>query len=321
MPKHEVSKPYFPGYTRKSVTFTIDDGVIETDRKFISVIAPYGIRGTFNLCSDRYHGMDTAPIVEMYRGYEIANHCKYHPYLLPLEKEADIVDQPFDRESADETKLYPHEVDGLYFMHLPKGWRLAARYETYLRLAREGREELEAIFGEGTVKGYAWPYCRQYSDALYEELIGDGYSNIRGSGLTYETTGYAIPENYMEWRFTVTNKALVSQVPVYEAFADDGELKFFCIGVHSKDYEQDNGFDDLAYFARTFGNQPDKYYTAGVGAILHYASCAKALVIGEDSIENPTDTDIYLTVDGKKAVAYAKCTISLDTLEVISRSV
>ena len=125
----------------------------------------------------------------------------------------------------------------------------------------------------------------------------------------------------MRMMYTVNNLGIKTQVPIYEAYPDDGELKIFCIGVHSKDYERDDSFDDLAYFARTFGNQPEKYYTAGVGAILHYASCAKALVIGEDSIENPTDTDIYLTVDGKKAVAYAKCTISLDTLEVISRSV
>ena len=50
--KHEVSKPYFPGFTRKSVTFSIDDGNLVLDKKFISIVAPYGIKGTFNLCGN-----------------------------------------------------------------------------------------------------------------------------------------------------------------------------------------------------------------------------------------------------------------------------
>ena len=45
--------PAYPGFTRRAITFTIDDGIIKWDEKFISICRPYGIRGTFNLCSAR----------------------------------------------------------------------------------------------------------------------------------------------------------------------------------------------------------------------------------------------------------------------------
>ena len=320
--KHSVDFHYFPGFVRKSLTFSLDDGNVRWDKETAELMRSAGIRGTYNLCSSILSAFDAEGYRAFYDGFEIANHVHGHPFAVTDEhRDYPIVDEPFDSESADESKLYPHPTEDIYYMHLPKGWRLFARYETYLRLVREGYRELEAIFGEGAVKGFVWPFYKQDSDALFEELISDGYTYIRGGGAALDTMGYNLPEDYMRMMYTVNNLGIKTQVPIYEAYPDDGELKIFCIGVHSKDYERDGSFDDLAYFARTFGNQPEKYYTAGVGAILHYASCAKALVIGEDSIENPTDTDIYLTVDGKKAVAYAKCTICLDTLEVISRSV
>ena len=40
---------YFPGWVRKAVTFTMDDGIIQHDEKFLSIVRPAGILGTFNL--------------------------------------------------------------------------------------------------------------------------------------------------------------------------------------------------------------------------------------------------------------------------------
>ena len=46
--KHIIDKNYFPGWVRKSVSFTIDDGNIEMDKKFIDIVRPAGVLGTFN---------------------------------------------------------------------------------------------------------------------------------------------------------------------------------------------------------------------------------------------------------------------------------
>ena len=45
----QIDKNFFPGWVRKSITFTIDDGNIEMDKKFIDITVPAGIKGTFNL--------------------------------------------------------------------------------------------------------------------------------------------------------------------------------------------------------------------------------------------------------------------------------
>ena len=35
---HTIDKNFFPGWTRKSLTFTIDDGNIPTDTKFLAIL-------------------------------------------------------------------------------------------------------------------------------------------------------------------------------------------------------------------------------------------------------------------------------------------
>ena len=51
MQSKKIDLKFFPGWTRKSVTFTIDDGNVAMDKKFLDIVRPAGILGTFNLCS------------------------------------------------------------------------------------------------------------------------------------------------------------------------------------------------------------------------------------------------------------------------------
>ena len=74
--KHEIDVKFYPGWTRKAISFSIDDGNLVMDQKFKDIVEPYGIKGTFNLCSDRLTKMSPEEYREFYRGYEIANHCK-----------------------------------------------------------------------------------------------------------------------------------------------------------------------------------------------------------------------------------------------------
>ena len=61
---------YFPGFVRKSVCFTMDDGWLAHDAKFLSIVRPAGIKGTFNLyCADRATPDEYRAL---YDGYEIA---------------------------------------------------------------------------------------------------------------------------------------------------------------------------------------------------------------------------------------------------------
>ena len=89
----KIDLKFFPGWTRKSISFTIDDGNMTWDRKFIDITRPHGIRGTFNLCRDRLPE-DAELCREFYRGYEIANHCNYHPFALRDDVEYKYADTP-----------------------------------------------------------------------------------------------------------------------------------------------------------------------------------------------------------------------------------
>ena len=68
----------YPNGSRKAITFTIDDGNITYDKKFLEILKPHGIKGTFNLCSDHMNYMSKKEYVDFYSGYEISNHCKAH---------------------------------------------------------------------------------------------------------------------------------------------------------------------------------------------------------------------------------------------------
>ena len=85
-----VDKSYFPGWVRKSITFTIDDGNIELDKKFIDIVKKGGIKGTFNLCAPDLKKYTPELYRELYRGYGISNHCKLHPFAFTPEKPTEI---------------------------------------------------------------------------------------------------------------------------------------------------------------------------------------------------------------------------------------
>ena len=64
---NKIDVNFYPGWTRKSVTFTIDDGNIPMDRKFISIVSPGGIKGTFNLNSNKMNDMTPEEYREFYK--------------------------------------------------------------------------------------------------------------------------------------------------------------------------------------------------------------------------------------------------------------
>ena len=108
---------YFPGWTRKSLTFTIDDGNLKFDEIFLDILRPANIKGTFNLCDPNR----TTPeeYREFYKGYEIANHCKLHPMCLNDNVKPIVSDEPFDKMGGEDFTeenpvVYKTENEGVY---------------------------------------------------------------------------------------------------------------------------------------------------------------------------------------------------------------
>ena len=311
---HAVDCGYYPGWVRKCITFSIDGGNVPMDEIFLSYARPAGIRGTFNLCPDHMELLpDAAAYRAFYRGYEISNHVRHHPFAFEDGREYVIAEEPFEEASADEGKIYPTDVEHLYRIHRPNGWRPLADTEGYIAFADESRQALEAVFGEGTIGGFVWPFTEQKNAALRAHLENAGYYGLRRGMSVKEPWAdrFPFPPEPMRWMYTANHTNLLTQAQKYEALPDDGERKFFCIGVHSIDYESAGKWDDFARFCREFGCRPGTYWYASVGEIFAADAAARSLIITEDSVTNPSDTAVYLTVDGIRRIADAHTTLRL----------
>ena len=314
--KHTVDKNYFPGWVRKSVTFTIDDGNIPMDRKFLDIVRPAGIKGTFNLCSHNLGYMDADGYREFYEGYEISNHMKYHMCAMRDSWHFPVSDEPFDKLTSDENYRYPHE-SGAWWIHCnarypanppkqkPQGWSLCADNDVYRRYAEIGLSELEEIFGEGNVRGFVYPGGKGSALGAVETVAALNYFYVRKTGSLKDTTGFAMPSDRGEWTYNAEHRCLLEVMESYESYPDDGELKFFSFGVHSVDFETADKWDDLRRFAELYGNRPDTYFYGGVAEIFDYEDAIAALVITDDEVINSSALDLYVKVDAEPIIIKA----------------
>ena len=115
----------------------------------------------------------------------------------------------------------------------------------------------------------------------------------------------------MNWIYTANDKDLLSKMEAYEALPDDGELKFFCFGVHSIDYERAGRWGDLLAFAERYGNRREDFYYATVGEIFDYEDAVNKLSVSDTEIKNPSSVPVYITLDGEPIIIAAESTVKL----------
>ncbi len=311
---------FFPNFTKKSLTFSIDDGNIKYDKMLLDIVKPHGILGTFNLCSHLTKTLSAEQYRDFYRGYEISNHVKYHPTAIPDDKKPVFMKELFDpmtspESCGEEMVLNPTEIKGIYKSRdkaaktpRPGGFATKADNESYKRFIHESREELENIFGKGSVNGFVWPGEEQHGNKEILEYVKGltEYYGVRKTGETRDLTGFDMPSDRRAWSYNANDRSLLSVMELYEKYPDDGKLKFFCFGVHSADFETFARWDDLKEFALKYGDRPDTYYYARVGDIFAYEDAAKALSISENTVENPSDITLYLKINGEKTILSPK---------------
>lgn len=299
---------YFPGWIKKALSFTIDDGNLRLDKKFIDIVRPGGITGSFNLCGlDRMSNLTPEEYREFYRGFEVTNHCKSHPKVILPEDNYVIADEPFDPESADREKIYPTGVDGVYYKFFTTWWGRVATTDAYIKLIDEGKKELESVFGEGSVVAYVWPYHSQKDQRLHDHLRAAGYASVRTTG----ASDFNLPADRMNWIYNANHKTLTENAAKFDALPDDGELKWFCFGVHSHDFENNNCWDVLEDFVSKYGNRPEDFWYATVRDIFEYEDAVKAAEITESEVINHSDKELYVRIGEEKIVIPAHSVYNL----------
>lgn len=305
-----IDKAYFPGFARKAISFSIDDGNLAMDEKFINIVKPRGIFGTFNLTAPKLDVLSASGYRDFYRGYEIANHCKYHPVTIDPLDTREFSDRIFERDTADERYYYRHpEVDGLWYLKRHDFWCVGAKYEDYIRFADCGRAELEAVFGKGAIKGFVWPHGCCYDERIFEHLRAEGYLYTR---YTKHVDGeFAVQKDRMRIGMHARSTNLPKAAEDFVNAPDTGELKMLIFGVHSNDYERDGKWGVLADFCDVFREKPSEYYSAPIAELFEYEDAKEALSVTEDKLKNPSDRTLYVKIDGEKTVIPPHAELSL----------
>jgi hypothetical protein len=222
-----------------------------------------------------------------------------HPFAFADGESYPITDEAFSRENADESLIYRDpDAEGIYLIHRPRGWRRITDSKRYTELIDEARAELESVFGEGSVVGFAWPFGRQKSEKIAEHLVTRGYTNVRMSGCTLDTTSFDIPKDNMAWQCNARHDTFLELARIFEEYPDDGRLKMLSFGVHSADFESSARWDDLRGFSERYGDRPDEFWYATVGEIFAYAEASRSLFVSRNEVKNESAIPLYLCVHG-----------------------
>ena len=317
----KVDVNYYPGFVRKAVTFTIDDGNIAMDTAFLNIVRPAGIKGTFNLCT--LDAQSASEYLLLYKGYEVANHHELH--CLPWRSDFDysnieIKDEIFNSATADGRYMYKSSIDGLYYIdyrqydssYQSAYWHPIASNDTYTLYIDLTKDNIEEIFGEGSVVGFAYPHGK-LTEYIKQYLKDAGYLYARKTGLLLDTTGFALPEDRFEWTYNANHTNLLEMMAKYAVHPDNGELKFFSFGVHSIDYK--DSWDVLTEFADTYGGRYDEFYYATNREIFEYEDAIKALDINTERIINNSSVTVYITVNNTKVILPGGTTLLLSEIE------
>lgn len=210
---------------------------------------------------------------------------------------------PFDKETADTSLVYRINDDGLTLTYdsYRRAWVDALSAEDYVRVAKKTTEELDEIFGEGSVRSFAWPFGQQSSVKTKEGLLALGiFYGIRNGGISCDKDGFAIPRDKSGWDCNSWHNELLSIAEKFENEGDNGELKCFIFGVHSADFQTYSKWDDLEEFSKKYGDRPDDYFYATVGEIFDYERAIAEAEVTDEKIVNNSALTLYALVDGER---------------------
>lgn len=113
----------------KAITFSFDDGVTQ-DIKLIEIMNKYGLKGTFNLNSERFgrvgntyvakngvtvvrNIIEKEAVPDLYRGHEVAVHTLTHPNLTTVDG-AEVIRQ-VEQDRLNLSELMGYEVVGMAY--------------------------------------------------------------------------------------------------------------------------------------------------------------------------------------------------------------
>jgi len=105
----------YPNGRKKALIMSYDDGTVH-DRRFVSILNRYGIKGTFHLNSGllgKPGYVSETEVAGLYAGHEVSAHTVTHPFLTQHPAERVVMEVMQDRANLEALAGYP--VDGMSY--------------------------------------------------------------------------------------------------------------------------------------------------------------------------------------------------------------
>ncbi|QDG34863.1 polysaccharide deacetylase [Alteromonas mediterranea] len=220
----------YPDGNKKAVVFSFDDGMVQ-DRRLVSLLNKYKVKGTFNLSSGLFsqdapwlkkylptEGMyvDHDEVAVLYKRHEVAGHSFSHPGLPGLPR-----------------KEIQHQVES-------------------------DKERLGSLAGYN-VTSFAYP-LGLYDDNVIYELKRAGYTNAR---TVNSTLNFDLPDNLFAWHPSAHHSEAYPLAIKY-AEQKSESLSVFVIWGHSWEFDQNitsNNWDYFESILKTLTDTNDIWFT------------------------------------------------------------
>lgn len=252
----------WPGFRRKAVTLSYDDGVV-FDKKLIAIMDKYGLKGTFNINSGAFAKNEG--------------------------------ERRLTREAAFE--LYansPHEVavHGVKHVSLALADSAVATADVI-----NDRINLEAMFGK-IIKGMAYA-CGSYNDQVVEILRNCG---IKYARTVESTEKFEIPKDWLRMPATChhNNPRLMELAESFVNIKEGRNFwwtppKLFYLWGHSYEFNDSDNWEIIERFGEYMGGREDIWYATN-GEIYDYVRAFESLEFSADgkTVYNPTAIDVYM---------------------------
>ena len=266
----------FPGFKLKALTLSYDDGVPH-DKRLISIMQKYGLKGTFNLNSGWFgqNGrMTKEEVLEVYpsSGMEVAIHGHRHLSLAEVNEELAVDDVLTDRK------------------------------------------ELEKLFGS-VIKGMAYANG-SFNDKVVDILKKSGVNYSRTVittekfDLPTDWLRLSATCHHGHPRLMELAQEFVEQKE--QSYYWDQKLQLFYLWGHSYEFDDNNNWAVIEKFAEYIGNREDIWYATN-GEIFDYLQAAERLQFSLDGsfVKNPSCIDIYIDYVGKRCIVPAGQTVKI----------
>lgn len=257
----------FENGKRKALTFSYDDGTIY-DRKLVSLMNRYGMKGTFNLNSGLlgrkenrgidgvnidFSQIEPEEVKTLYAGFEVGSHTVNHSSIVGLSQ---------NMGAAEVLK---------------------------------NKHKLEELTGK-PVRGFAYPYG-SYNEQAEEILSACGIEYAR----TAESSNdFDIPQDFLEWHPTCHHENPEMQ-KLAEEFCSGSFWKpqLFFIWGRSYEFEQKNNWQLMEDFMKYVSGYREEIWFATNIEIVDYVKAFRELRRSTDGriLYNPTEKTLWFEMD------------------------